>query len=70
MAELQKRNLDYTFEIINFETKGDKILNVALQKIGDKGLFTKELEGILFVFIYYYISYIDLNLIYYNRINK
>ena len=29
-------------------TQGDKILDVALSKIGDKGLFTKELElGIL-----------------------
>jgi hydroxymethylbilane synthase len=25
-------------------THGDKILDVALSKIGDKGLFTKELE--------------------------
>ena len=25
-------------------TQGDKILDVALAKIGDKGLFTKELE--------------------------
>jgi hydroxymethylbilane synthase len=45
MAELQKKNAKYTFEIVNFETKGDKILNIALPKIGDKGLFTKELEG-------------------------
>ena len=36
-----------SFEIVNFDTKGDKILNVALQKIGDKGLFTKELEDAL-----------------------
>ena len=26
------------------ETQGDKILDVALSKIGDKGLFTQELE--------------------------
>jgi hydroxymethylbilane synthase len=33
-----------TVEIIIIKTKGDKILDVALSKIGDKGLFTKELE--------------------------
>jgi hydroxymethylbilane synthase len=43
-AELQKLHPDCTFEIINFDTKGDQILNIALPKIGDKGLFTKELE--------------------------
>ena len=31
-------------EIKIIKTKGDKILDVALSKIGDKGLFTKELE--------------------------
>ena len=35
---------DYTFEVEIVKTKGDKILDVALSKIGDKGLFTKELE--------------------------
>ncbi len=34
--------LQVEVEIIH--TKGDKILDVALSKIGDKGLFTKELE--------------------------
>lgn len=31
-------------EIKIIKTKGDKVLDVALSKIGDKGLFTKELE--------------------------
>ena len=37
--------LNFTLEIIH--TKGDKILDVALSKIGDKGLFTKEIEQVL-----------------------
>ncbi len=37
--------LDFKLEIIH--TKGDKILDVALSKIGDKGLFTKEIETAL-----------------------
>ncbi len=42
--ELQKHYPDWTFEIQEMSTQGDKILDVALAKIGDKGLFTKELE--------------------------
>ena len=34
----------YDFEVVSLKTKGDKILDVSLAKIGDKGLFTKELE--------------------------
>ena len=34
-------------EVHVIHTKGDKILDVALSKIGDKGLFTKELERAL-----------------------
>lgn len=35
---------DISTEVKIIKTKGDKILDVALSKIGDKGLFTKELE--------------------------
>ena len=42
--QLQKHFPDRTFEIQTMSTHGDKILDVALSKIGDKGLFTKELE--------------------------
>jgi hydroxymethylbilane synthase len=41
---LKNKCPEYNFEIIPIKTKGDKILDVALAKIGDKGLFTKELE--------------------------
>lgn len=34
-------------EIITIETKGDKILDVTLSKIGSKGVFTEELEEAL-----------------------
>ncbi|MBD2185707.1 hydroxymethylbilane synthase [Planktothrix sp. FACHB-1355] len=42
--QLQKHFPDITFEVHTMSTQGDKILDVALAKIGDKGLFTKELE--------------------------
>jgi hydroxymethylbilane synthase len=41
---LQNAFPDRTFEVHTMSTHGDKILDVALAKIGDKGLFTKELE--------------------------
>jgi hydroxymethylbilane synthase len=43
--ELVKKNKNILVEIKIITTKGDKILDVALSKIGDKGLFTKELEN-------------------------
>ncbi|GFE69243.1 hydroxymethylbilane synthase [Chroococcus sp. FPU101] len=42
--ELQKHFPTRQFDVETMSTQGDKILDVALAKIGDKGLFTKELE--------------------------
>jgi hydroxymethylbilane synthase len=46
--ELEKKFPGYLFQIVVIKTKGDKILDVPLSKIGDKGLFTKELETAMF----------------------
>ena len=35
---------DRTFEIRIIHTTGDQVLDVALSKIGDKGLFTRQIE--------------------------
>ncbi len=43
-AELEKHNRDLQVTIKIVKTKGDVFHDVALSKIGDKGLFTKELE--------------------------
>ncbi len=45
--ELEKRFPEKVFEIVIIKTRGDKILDVALSKIGDIGLFTRELENSL-----------------------
>jgi hydroxymethylbilane synthase len=42
--ELEKKNKNVSVDIKIIKTKGDKILDVALSKIGDRSLFTKELE--------------------------
>lgn len=44
ISELQKLHPDHKFEVITMSTMGDKVLDVALSKIGEKALFTKELE--------------------------
>jgi hydroxymethylbilane synthase len=46
--ELEKKFPGIHFQIVVIKTKGDKILDVPLSKIGDKGLFTKELEVAMF----------------------
>ena len=43
-GQLQQLHPDCDFEVCTMSTQGDHILDVALAKIGDKGLFTKELE--------------------------
>ena len=46
-AELQKFHPDLEVELIPITSKGDKILDVPLAKVGGKGLFVKELETAL-----------------------
>lgn len=50
-SELIKKQLtelgDFDCEIVHIDTKGDQILDRALHKVGDKGLFTAELEECL-----------------------
>lgn len=41
---LQESHPSHQFDVQTMSTQGDNILDVALAKIGDKGLFTKELE--------------------------
>ena len=43
-AELQRFHPGLTVELLGITTKGDKILDVPLAKVGGKGLFVKELE--------------------------
>src|SRR5688500_12264973 len=43
VAELIKPS-GFRTEIVPIETKGDKILNVSIAKIGSKGVFTEEIE--------------------------
>ncbi|XP_060517252.1 porphobilinogen deaminase [Cylas formicarius] len=44
---LKELNPEKEFEIVSMSTLGDKILDISLPKIGEKSLFTKELETAL-----------------------
>jgi hydroxymethylbilane synthase len=48
-AELESAHPGMAISVEAMATQGDKILDVALAKIGDKGLFTKELEAQMLV---------------------
>ncbi|HEY5715234.1 MAG TPA: hydroxymethylbilane synthase, partial [Psychromonas sp.] len=43
-SELLKYHPDLIVELLPMKTKGDKILDTPLAKVGGKGLFVKELE--------------------------
>ncbi len=48
-GELERAHPGLSVSVEAMATQGDKILDVALAKIGDKGLFTKELEAQMLV---------------------
>ncbi|MBB5172649.1 hydroxymethylbilane synthase [Texcoconibacillus texcoconensis] len=46
--ELRSLDVPYEFEVKEIVTKGDKILDVTLSKVGGKGLFVKEIEQAMY----------------------
>ena len=46
--QLKKAGAPFTFEVKKIVTKGDRILDVTLSKVGGKGLFVKEIEQAMY----------------------
>ena len=46
-GQLEKKYSDLSVDLVKIKTKGDKILDVPLAKVGGKGLFVKEIEEAL-----------------------
>ncbi|MYL58906.1 hydroxymethylbilane synthase [Virgibacillus halodenitrificans] len=46
--QLKKAGVENDFEVKKIVTKGDKILDVTLSKVGGKGLFVKEIEQAMY----------------------
>lgn len=46
--QLKKAGAPFDFEVKKIVTKGDKILDVTLSKVGGKGLFVKEIEQAMY----------------------
>lgn len=47
ISEIKKGFPENQYEVIKIKTKGDKILDTTLDKVGGKGLFVKEIEEAL-----------------------
>lgn len=48
IEQLKKAGVENEFDVKKIVTKGDKILNVTLSKVGGKGLFVKEIEQAMY----------------------
>ena len=46
--QLKKAGVEHEFAVEKIVTKGDKILDVTLSKVGGKGLFVKEIEQAMY----------------------